>query len=134
VFKRLESCVQGIQQEIEIMSDDVCCITKEEIIPTEEDKEIQCQLIGRYSIETFILNPKAIQFYTGFKSFEHFMFLFNCLGPAAYDLNYKWVNLTPISVASKITLVVGNFLWKSDGIHSSTNCLEGQMFKSFNWK
>jgi hypothetical protein len=54
---------------------DVCCITKEEIIPTEEDKEIQCQLIGRYSIETFILNPKAIQFYTGFKSFEHFMFL-----------------------------------------------------------
>jgi hypothetical protein len=77
------------------MSDDVCCITKEEIIPTEEDKEVQCQLIGRYSIETFILNPKAIQFYTGFKSFQHFMFLFNCLGPAAYDLNYKCVNLTP---------------------------------------
>ena len=66
-----------------------------EIIPTEEDKEIQCKLIGRYSIETFILNPKAVLFYTGFKSFEHFMFLFNCLGPAAYDLNYKCVNLTP---------------------------------------
>jgi hypothetical protein len=97
-----QSFDQGIQQEIEIMSDDVCCITKEEIIPTEEDKEVQCQLIGRYSIETFILNPKAIQFYTGFKSFEHFMFLFNCLGP--------------------------------NGIHSSITCLEGQMFKSFNWK
>jgi hypothetical protein len=76
-------------------SDDVCCITKEEIIPTEEDKEIQCQLIGRYSIETFILNPEAVLFYTAFKSFEHFMFLFNCLGPPAYDLNYKCVNLTP---------------------------------------
>ena len=90
-----QSFDQGIQQEIEIMSDDVCCITKEEIIPTEEDKEIQCQLIGRYSIETFILNPEAVLYYTGFKSFEHFMFLFNCLGPAAYDLNYKCVNLTP---------------------------------------
>jgi hypothetical protein len=44
-----------ISDEFEIMSDDVCCITKEEIIPTEEDKEIQCQLIGWYSIgQTFI--------------------------------------------------------------------------------
>lgn len=53
-----QSFDQGIQQEIEIMSDDVCCITKEDIIPTEEDKDIQCQWLGRYSIENVILTQK----------------------------------------------------------------------------
>jgi hypothetical protein len=60
------SLYNGIQPEIEIKSDENdCYISKEdEIISTEEDKEIQCALIDRCSIGNFILNPKAVSFYT----------------------------------------------------------------------
>jgi hypothetical protein len=33
--------------------------------------------------------PDAIKYYTGFLSYEHFMFFFQCLGPAAQCLNYQ---------------------------------------------
>jgi hypothetical protein len=33
--------------------------------------------------------PNAIKYYTGFLSYEHFMFFFQCLGPAAQCLNYQ---------------------------------------------
>ena len=55
--------------------------------------EIQCELLGRSS--KYKYNPKAFSFYTGFTSYEHFMFLFHSLGPAAYELNYKCSSLNP---------------------------------------
>ena len=37
-------------------------ISKEDEIISTQDKEVQCELISRYSIDKFILNPKAVSF------------------------------------------------------------------------
>ncbi|VDI21757.1 Hypothetical predicted protein [Mytilus galloprovincialis] len=74
---------QGVQQEVEIESTpnstDIS-ISSEPDVHVPKDKEIQCELLGRYSIENFMDNPKAVSFYTG---------------PAAYELKYKCSTLHP---------------------------------------
>ncbi|XP_063437815.1 uncharacterized protein LOC134718896 [Mytilus trossulus] len=89
---------QGVQQEVEIESTsnstDIS-LPSEPDVHVPKDMQIQCELLGRYSIERFMDNPKAVSFYTGFKSYEHFMFLFHALGPAAYELKYKCSTLHP---------------------------------------
>ncbi|CAC5357381.1 unnamed protein product [Mytilus coruscus] len=87
---------QGIQQEVEVESthnSTTISIDSEPDVP--KDMEIQCELLGRYSIENFRDNPEAVSFYTGFRFYEHFMFLFHALGPAAYELKYKCSSLHP---------------------------------------
>lgn len=60
-----------------------------------QDNSTQCDLNGKYSIENFINNPNAIVYYTGFKNYDHFMYLFNCLGPAALELKFQCSLLHP---------------------------------------
>ena len=42
-------------------------------------------------ISIFLLknNPTMVHFYTGFENFDHFEYVFKCLGPAALHLTYK---------------------------------------------
>ena len=40
-------------------------------------------------------NSRMISYYTGFNNYDHLMLLFNILGPAAFDLNYKCSLLSP---------------------------------------
>ena len=43
---------------------------------------------GDFSIFKFKDDPKVVNYYTGFDNYEHFMFVFNIMGPAAFELNY----------------------------------------------
>lgn len=88
---------QGIQYETTIKETEMDCeIINDDDIKT-SDVEIQCELPvqQKYSIENFKHDRKAVNYYTGFSSYEHFMYLFYCLGPAAHDLNYKCATLDP---------------------------------------
>ena len=53
------------------------------------------QLFGKFAIKGMKNNSRMISFYTGFNNYDHFMLLFNILGPAAFDLNYKCSLLSP---------------------------------------
>jgi hypothetical protein len=59
-------------------------------------ESVQCSLLGRFSIEIFRTNPKAINYYTGFSDYEHFHFFFQCLGPAALDLKNQSTIIPPM--------------------------------------
>lgn len=48
-----------------------------------------------FSITFLKTNCEAVKHFTGFESFEHFMYLFYGLGPAAQDLTYKNNELIP---------------------------------------
>ena len=47
-----------------------------------------------FSIEMFENDSEALLHYTGFKDFEHFCFVFSCLEPAVYRLDYKSAKLS----------------------------------------
>ncbi|XP_062575195.1 uncharacterized protein LOC134237110 [Saccostrea cucullata] len=61
------------------------------------EKEVQCDIptLGKFSIEGMKLDSKMISYYTGLNGYDHFMLIFNILGPAAFDLNYKCALLSP---------------------------------------
>lgn len=62
------------------------------------DQGVQCSLPSnqnRFSVDNFENNPKAMSYYTGFYDYQYFMFFFNILDPAAFDLNYKCSLLSP---------------------------------------
>lgn len=61
------------------------------------DEEVQCEIpvVGKFAIEGMKNNSKMISYYTGFNDYDHFMLLFNILGPASFDLNYKCTLLSP---------------------------------------
>lgn len=86
---------QGIQQDVESLPKTEDDFDESEGKPSSKEVEIQCELLGRHSIEDYINKPKSVLFYTGFNSYEHFMLLFQILGPAAYELNYKCSSLHP---------------------------------------
>jgi len=48
-----------------------------------------------FSIDQFCGDPESVSFYTSFVSYDHFMYVFHCLGHAAYHLNYKSRTLEP---------------------------------------
>ena len=91
---------QGVQQEVVIetepcTSSHACLESEPCSLNITKETESQCELLGRSCTEKYKYNPKAFSFYTGFTSYEHFMFLFHSLGPAAYELNYKCSSLNP---------------------------------------
>ena len=42
-----------------------------------------------FSIHSIKDNTNAIKFYTSFESYDHFRYVLHCLGPNAYELDYK---------------------------------------------
>ncbi len=53
------------------------------------------ELSQLFKIEMFKNQSKLVQFYTGFQNYEHFMYAYHCLGPAAEHLNYQMKTLDP---------------------------------------
>ena len=49
---------------------------------------------ARCGIEHYKDNPKAVQYYTGFDNYDHFMLFLFILGPAAFNLLYKPEGIT----------------------------------------
>ena len=43
----------------------------------------------KFSIHDIKDDPDAIKYYTSFVSYDHFRYVLHCLGPAAYELDYK---------------------------------------------
>ena len=62
-------------------------VEEEENMNLVEEVAVQCELMkpktDRWNINMFKNNPKAIKYYTGFDTIEHFNLVFNLLGPAA---------------------------------------------------
>lgn len=86
--------------EVTIENDEVMDEDMEE--ETEEkscDRAVNCTILTdsstRWSISHFENNAGAVHFYTGFDNYDHFMLVFNLLGQAAYDLNYKCSLIPP---------------------------------------
>ena len=47
------------------------------------------EIIHRFSIKDIKDKPEQIKYYTSFVSYAHFNYVLHCLGPAAYELDYK---------------------------------------------
>ncbi len=50
---------------------------------------------GNVSIESLKLLPGAIHYYTSLTDYDHFVYVFQCLGPAAFHLKYQSEKLSP---------------------------------------
>ena len=78
---------------------EVCANSTDEVSycrPT-RDASSQCSIVsanGGFRITQFADNPKAIQYYTGFDDYQHFMFFLSVLCPAAHCLNYQCRDLS----------------------------------------
>lgn len=79
--------LNNVQYEIEVNSDEIVKnIEIDNVVNCGVDsEEVQGTLLcsKQYSIENFENNADAVQYYTGFDTYEHFMMVFHCLGPAA---------------------------------------------------
>ncbi|XP_033762333.1 uncharacterized protein LOC117343891 [Pecten maximus] len=94
----LDSLMGDVQQEVELPPgniDDIIEIPSDDTVTeTFASTGAQCNIIGDCRIQNYSNNPKGVQYWTGFAKYHHFMFVFNCLGPAARDLNYKCTSLS----------------------------------------
>lgn len=96
--------------EVEVTSQEITEANEEAATPDDGyltqkaevlDKESQCNFnlplncFQNWRISLFYDQPTVIQFYTGFSSYAHFHFFFDCLGPAATQLNYQSKILSP---------------------------------------
>lgn len=91
--------IQDVANEETVGVEDREELTEQKTENTSCTQSIQCELLtdltSRWRIDMYEGNNKAIRYYTGFKNMEHFDFVFNLLGPAAYDLNVKCHLLSP---------------------------------------
>ena len=88
--------INNVQLEVEVeVSKSEPIIEETEEVPEHLNKDCQCDLIGNYSVEKFINNPRAILYYTGFRNYLHFMLFFQILGPAVSELLYRCTSLSP---------------------------------------
>lgn len=60
-----------------------------------QDTAVQCTLLGKFSVQNFIRDSKAIQYYTSFDDYNQFMFFFHIVGPAVNQLKNKCLVLSP---------------------------------------
>jgi hypothetical protein len=101
-----EELCQDFGLEIEIQAEksqeEASNVSDINVVLSEEkkDKETQCgisvqnpSLFGNCRIETLKDKPEVVKYYTGFLNFLHFMLFFQCLGPAAFELNYKVITV-----------------------------------------
>ena len=103
-FKKREtepSC-SSVQYEVEVATSDTT-YTRTAIDldagdeGTTKDYAVQCDIpfLGKLSVESFMLDDKIMNYYTGFSDYSHFMMFFNCLGLCAYELEFKCSLLHP---------------------------------------
>ena len=93
------------EAEVEILSSDLDVVMEVEISeehPESEGEEeihnpeminigaqVSMPSLGSMTLQQFENNPKAVNYYTGFRDIAHFRFFFDCLGRAAFFLQYK---------------------------------------------
>ena len=84
-----------VSHEVEVQASPVPAESQEALSDAKKpdcvDAETQTVTMGKmcdFSVLKFKDDAKVIQYYTGFDDFSHFVFVFNLLGPAAYELNY----------------------------------------------
>ena len=61
------------------------------------DIGVQCSWVAKnnpFSIEKYIDNPQAVQYFTGFQDYYHFSLFYNILSPTTADLPYQCRLLT----------------------------------------
>lgn len=80
-----------VSSEIEVSSSAVVNVVYEHINDAKletSDVQTQCLLPPKvlFSVDMFKGNCKVVKYYTGFESYEHFMFFFNVLGPCVNHL------------------------------------------------
>ena len=56
---------------------------------TDPPEKVFLKADGPYRIEKYKENDEAMKYLTGFEDYEHFLLLFNVLGPACFELKYK---------------------------------------------
>ena len=78
---------QGLQQQQPEQRETISTGTQCNLSIVEDFLALNCKL------DVLKKQPNAIKYYTGFLSYEHFMFFFQCLGPAAQCLNYQVSNV-----------------------------------------
>ena len=61
---------------------------------------------SRMSIEDLATDEKAMHIYTGLESYRHFQYVMESLGPAAYDLKYRWRKPQKISVENQLLMTL----------------------------
>ena len=61
---------------------------------------------GLFSIERMEDDDDSIALLTGLESYSKFMFVFETLGPAAYDLNYRWSQIDVLSPENQFLLTL----------------------------
>lgn len=77
------SVVNNVQMEVtiggerEITSGDDDCM--DGIEPLEQDAGVQCTLLGTFSIDNLINDPKRVHYYTSFQDYNHFMLFYHSL-------------------------------------------------------
>ena len=64
-------------------------------MPRERGTQCDIPTFCKLSIESVQYDDKMISYYTGFDDYNHFVMLFQCLGQAVYDLEYKCSLLDP---------------------------------------
>ena len=81
-----------VVMEVEISEEESEIVALEAIdLPEMVDVGAQASMpsIGAMTLQQFENNPKSVLYYTGFKDINHFRFFFDCLGRAAFCLQYK---------------------------------------------
>ena len=80
---------------------------EEPVIPVAVSRPTQTPHDPPMSIDRFTHNDEAVHHLTGLESYDKFVFVLSTLGPAAYNLNYRWKNCQLISVPNQffITLI-----------------------------
>lgn len=86
------------ETEVETTKDTVDLDDEElEVTCIYKNQGVQCEipLFGKFSIDCFVEDDKFINYYTGFQNYDHFLMFFDCLGPSAYELDFKCGLLHP---------------------------------------
>ncbi len=93
------------QMEIDISSEqnvsDMVCLLPD---PLTLDVKCQTAAISTISIERLMHDDKILHMYTGLESYEKFVYVFATLGPAAYELNYRWSQHQTLSPENQFLL------------------------------
>ena len=108
--KRQDSVNQAESQALEecIVEDASCCVNEVEVQSTDEggtpatttagpsrcavgsamEKQTQTKFKENFGIHKWKSNDKAIEYFTGFRDYQHFRFVFNLLGESVTSLQY----------------------------------------------
>ena len=84
----IDNTVQSdVEDKLEV---DECVET---IITHNVGVQVSVPAFGNLRLNQFENDLKAIKYYTSFKDINHFRFFFDCLGPAAFKLNFHCLSL-----------------------------------------